>query len=165
MTIALITGANKGIGLETARQLAAKGIHVLIGARDAANGQAAAQTLQAAGYKADFIALDVSDEASVKQAAHTVTDRYGKLDILVNTAGYNSSKTALNGLTVQLAKQLTGTSIKVNSACPGWVQTDMGSAAAPRTVQEGARIIIKLATLPNDGPNGGFFDEAGEIGW
>jgi short chain dehydrogenase len=71
--IALITGANKGIGLETARQLAQQGIHVLIGARDAANGQAAAQTLQSAGYKADFIALDVSNEASVKQAAQIVT--------------------------------------------------------------------------------------------
>lgn len=242
MTIALITGANKGIGLEAARQLAAQGIHVLIGARDAAKGEAAAQTLQAEGYKADFVALDVSNEASIKQAAQTVTDRYGKLDILVNnagihpeygqgifsfeqmslalmmqiyqtnvfgpflmireflpllrqseagrivntsssvgslteqsnpespyypvnTAGYNSSKTALNALTVQLAKQLTGTNIKVNSACPGWVQTDMGSDAAPRTVQEGARIIIQLATLPHDGPNGGFFNEDGVINW
>jgi NAD(P)-dependent dehydrogenase (short-subunit alcohol dehydrogenase family) len=242
MTIALITGANKGIGLETARQLAQQGIHVLIGARDAAKGEAAAQQLQAEGYKADFIALDVSNEASIKQAAQTVGDRYGNLDILVNnagihpeygqgifsfeqmsldlmmqiyqtnvfgpfmmiqaflpllrqsaagrivntsssvgslteqsnpespyypvnTAGYNSSKTALNALTVQLAKQLTGTNIKVNSACPGWVQTDMGSDAAPRTVSEGARIIIKLATLPNDGPNGGFFNEDGAINW
>jgi NAD(P)-dependent dehydrogenase (short-subunit alcohol dehydrogenase family) len=240
--IALITGANKGIGLETARQLAQQGIHVLIGARDAAKGQAAAQNLQVVGYSADFIALDISNEASVKQAAQIVTDRYGKLDILVNnaginpeypqgiftfeemslellmqiyqtnffgpfltireflpllrkseagrivntsssagsltdqsnpespyyavnTAGYSSSKTSLNALTVQLAKQLAGTNIKVNSACPGWVQTDMGSAAAPRTVQEGAGIIIKLATLPNDGPSGGFFDEAGAIGW
>jgi NAD(P)-dependent dehydrogenase (short-subunit alcohol dehydrogenase family) len=68
---------------------------------------------------------------------------------------------------VQLAKQLTGTNtnIKVNSACPGWVQTDMGSDAAPRTVSEGARIIIKLATLPNDGPNGRFFNEDGAINW
>jgi NAD(P)-dependent dehydrogenase (short-subunit alcohol dehydrogenase family) len=88
-TIALITGANKGIGLETARQLAQKGIHVSIGARDAANGGAAAQMLQDQGYKADFIALDVSNEQSVKQAAQTVSDRYGRLDILVNNAGIN----------------------------------------------------------------------------
>jgi NAD(P)-dependent dehydrogenase (short-subunit alcohol dehydrogenase family) len=242
MTIALITGANKGIGLEVARQLAQKGIHVLIGARDAVKGEAAAQTLQAEGYTADFIQLEVSNEGSVKQAARMVADRYGKLDILVNnagihpeypqgiftfeqislelmmqiyqtnvfgafmmmreflpllrkseagrivntsssagsltdqsdptspyygvnTTGYNSSKTALNALTVQLAKQLAGTNIKVNSACPGWVQTDMGSAAAPRTVQEGARIIITLATLPQDGANGGFFNEDGAIAW
>lgn len=241
-TIALITGANKGIGLEASRQLAQKGIHVLIGARDAKKGQAAAQTLQSEGYNAGFLPLDVSNEQSLEQAAQTVADRYGKLDILVNNAGinpeypqgistfeqmslellmqiyqtnvfgpflmireflpllrkseagrivntssslgslteqsnpeslyypvnavgYNSSKTALNALTVQLAKQLADTNIKVNSACPGWVKTDLGGAEAPRTVQEGARIIIQLATLPNDGSNGGFFDEAGVIGW
>jgi NAD(P)-dependent dehydrogenase (short-subunit alcohol dehydrogenase family) len=242
MTLALITGANKGIGLETACQLAAQGIHVLMGARDAAKGEAAAQTLQAEGYKADFIALDVSNEASIKQAAQTVIDRYGNLDILINNAGinpefgqgifsldqmpsdlimqiyqtnvfgpftmvreflpllrrsaagrivnlsstlgsltdqsnlespyrpfniigYNSSKTALNAMTVQIAKQLADTNIKINSACPGWVKTDMGTDAAPRTVEEGTRIIVKLATLPDDGPNGGFFDENGVIGW
>jgi NAD(P)-dependent dehydrogenase (short-subunit alcohol dehydrogenase family) len=82
-----------------------------------------------------------------------------------NIIGYNSSKTALNAMTVQIAKQLTDTNIKINSACPGWVKTDMGTDAAPRTVEEGTRIIVKLATLPDDGPNGGFFDENGAIGW
>jgi NAD(P)-dependent dehydrogenase (short-subunit alcohol dehydrogenase family) len=241
-TIALITGSNKGIGLETARQLAQMGIHVILGARDAAKGQAAVAQLQAAGYSAEFLALDVTQTQSVEQAAQTVMQKHGKLDILinnagihpefgqgifsfeqlsvellmqiyqtnvfgafamiaaflpllrksvagrivnlsssvgslteqsnpaspyypVNTVGYNSSKTALNALTVQLAKQLSDTAIKVNSACPGWVQTDMGTAAAPRTVAEGAKIIVKLATLPIDGPQGGFFNDDGQIQW
>jgi NAD(P)-dependent dehydrogenase (short-subunit alcohol dehydrogenase family) len=238
--IALITGSNKGIGLETARQLAQMGIHVILGARDAAKGQAAVAQLQAAGYTAEFLALDVTQTQSVEQAAQTVMQKHGKLDILinnagihpefsqgifsfeqlsvellmqiyqtnvfgafamiaaflpllrksaagrivnlsssvgslteqsnpaspyypVNTVGYNSSKTALNALTVQLAKQLSDTTIKVNSACPGWVQTDMGTAAAPRTVAEGTKIIVKLATLPIDGPQGGFFNDDGQI--
>jgi NAD(P)-dependent dehydrogenase (short-subunit alcohol dehydrogenase family) len=238
-TIALITGANKGIGLEAARQLAKTGAHVLIGARDAAKGQAAVQTLQAEGLSAELLELDVTQEASVKAAAQNVTQRHGKLDILVNNAGinpefpqgifsidqlslemlmqiyqtnffgaflamreflpllrksdagrivnvssslgsltgqskpdsvfhimgYNSSKAALNALTIQMSKQLADTSIKVNSVCPGWVKTDLGSDAAPRTVQEGARIVIKLATLPQDGANGGFFNEDGVIAW
>jgi NAD(P)-dependent dehydrogenase (short-subunit alcohol dehydrogenase family) len=241
-TIALITGANKGIGLETARQLAQIGVHVLIGARDATKGQAAVQLLQSEGLNAELLELDVTQENSVKAAAHTVMQRHDRLDILVNnaginpefsqgafsfeqlsletlmqiyqtnvfgaflamreflqllhksdagrivnissslgslteqsdptslyyavaTTGYNSSKAALNALTVQLAKQLTDTNIKVNSICPGWVQTDMGTDAAPRTVAEGARIIIKLATLPQDGANGGFFNEDGVIPW
>jgi NAD(P)-dependent dehydrogenase (short-subunit alcohol dehydrogenase family) len=241
-TIALITGANKGIGFETARQLAKTGVHVLIGARDAAKGQAAVQTLQAEGLSAELLELDVTQEASVKAAAQSVTQRHGKLDILISnaginpefpqgifsfeqlpldllmqiyqtnvfgsflamreflpllrksdagrivnvsssvgsltdqsnpdspaygmtTTGYNSSKAALNALTIQLAKQLTDTNIKVNSICPGWVQTDMGTEAAPRTVAEGVRIIMQMATLPQDGPNGGFFNEDGIIPW
>jgi NAD(P)-dependent dehydrogenase (short-subunit alcohol dehydrogenase family) len=238
-TIALITGANKGIGLETARQLAKTGIHVLIGARDTAKGQAAVQTLQAEGLNAELLELDVTQEASVKAAAQNMMQRHGKLDILVNNAGinpefpqsiftieqlslemltqiyqtnvfgaflamreflpllrksdagrivnvssslgsltgqskpdsafhimgYNSSKAALNALTIQMSKQLADSQIKVNSICPGWVKTDLGSDAAPRTVDEGARIIIKLATLADDGPNGGFFDENGAIAW
>jgi NAD(P)-dependent dehydrogenase (short-subunit alcohol dehydrogenase family) len=241
-TIALITGANKGIGFEVARQLAQKGIHVLIGARDADKGKAAVQQLQSAGHTAEFRLLDVTQPQSVREAAQAVADKHGQLDILVNNAGinpeypqglftiealpfellmqiyqtnvfgaflttqaflplllqspagrivntsssagslseqsdpeslysgintlgYNTSKTALNALTVQVAKQLADTAVKINSACPGWVQTDMGTAAAPRTVAEGARIIIELATLPSDGPNGGFFNENGVIPW
>jgi NAD(P)-dependent dehydrogenase (short-subunit alcohol dehydrogenase family) len=241
-TIALITGANKGIGFETARQLGQTGVHVIIGARDAAKGQGAVQTLKAAGISAEAIELDVTQEASVKAAAQSIMEQHGKLDILVNNAGinpefpqglfsfeqlsldaliqtyqtnvfgafltmreflpllrkseagrivnvssslgslteqskptspyypvtttaYNSSKTALNALTIQLAKQLGDTNIKVNSICPGWVQTDMGTDAAPRTVAEGVRIVLKLATLPQDGPNGGFFNEDGNIAW
>jgi NAD(P)-dependent dehydrogenase (short-subunit alcohol dehydrogenase family) len=241
-TVALITGANKGIGLETARQLAQKGIHILIGARDADKGEAAAQQLQAEGYLTEFLLLDVTQPQSVRAAAQAVADKHGQLDILINNAGinpeypqglftiealpfellmqiyqtnvfgaflttqaflpllrqspagrivntsssagslaeqsdpsslyygintlgYNASKTALNALTVQVAKQLSDSAVKINSACPGWVQTDMGTAAAPRTVAEGASIIIELATLPSDGPNGGFFNEDGMIAW
>ncbi|MEL6225124.1 MAG: SDR family NAD(P)-dependent oxidoreductase [Cyanobacteria bacterium J06627_8] len=79
--------------------------------------------------------------------------------------GYNSSKTALNALTVQFAKELSDTSVKINSACPGWVKTDLGSDKAPRTVDQGARIIVELAMLPEDGPSGGFFDENGVVSW
>ena len=75
------------------------------------------------------------------------------------------SKTALNAITVQLAKQLSDTTIKVNSVCPGWVKTDLGSEAAPRTVDEGVRIIVQLATIAEDGASGGFFNEDGMIPW
>jgi NAD(P)-dependent dehydrogenase (short-subunit alcohol dehydrogenase family) len=241
-TIALITGANKGIGFETARQLAKTGVHVLIGARDAAKGQVAVRTLQTEGLSVELLDIDVTQEQSVKAAAQGVLARHGKLDILINnaginpefpqgmfnfeqlslealmqifqtnvfgaflamreflpllrksesgrivnissslgslieqsnpnspyypvtTTGYNASKSALNALTVQLAKQLSDSNIKVNSICPGWVQTDMGTADAPRTVTEGVRIILKLATIPSDGPTGGFFNEDGSIPW
>ena len=80
-SIALITGANKGIGLETARQLAQSGTHVIIGARDAAKGQVAIASLQAEGYSAEFILLDVTQAASVTQAAKTIMQKHGKLDI------------------------------------------------------------------------------------
>ncbi len=84
---ALITGANKGIGLETARQLAAQGHHVLLGARDAAKGEAAAAALRADGLTVDAIEIDVTSAASIAAAAKTVTERFGCLDVLINNAG------------------------------------------------------------------------------
>jgi NAD(P)-dependent dehydrogenase (short-subunit alcohol dehydrogenase family) len=240
--IALVTGANKGMGLGAARQLAQQQIKVLIGARDEQKGRLAAKSLQDEGLNAEFLLLDVTQEDSVKLAAQTVTQEQGRLDILinnaginpeypqgiftfeqlpfdllmqiyqtnvfgafltireflpllrkstagrivnvsssvasltgqsnpespyygVNTVGYNSSKTALNAITVQLAKQLVGTPIKVNSVCPGWVKTDMGTDAAPKTIEDGIRIIFKLATIAEDQPSGGFFNEDGIIPW
>ncbi|PWU43489.1 dehydrogenase [Micromonospora globispora] len=86
-TIALITGANKGIGLATARQLGARGMTVLVGARDAARGREAERTLRDGGADARFVPLDVTDEASVAAAAKLVEHEYGHLDVLVNNAG------------------------------------------------------------------------------
>ncbi|MFE9958072.1 SDR family oxidoreductase [Micromonospora sp. NPDC005299] len=86
-TIALITGANKGIGLATARQLGARGMTVLVGARDAARGRAAADKLRAEGTDARFVPLEVTDEKSVAAAAQLVEREYGHLDVLVNNAG------------------------------------------------------------------------------
>lgn len=240
--IALITGANKGMGFETARQLAKQNIHVLIGARNLEKGTAAVKSLQDEKLSAEFLLLDVTEEKSVRDAALAVANQHEKLDILVNNAGinpeyargifsleqlsldlmrqiyqtnvfgaflaireflpllrkssagrivnvsssvgfltdqsnpespyyginttaYNTSKTALNALTVQVAKQLSDTAIKVNSVCPGWVKTDLGSDSAPRTIDEGIRIIIQLTTLAQDGASGGFFNEDGRIPW
>jgi NAD(P)-dependent dehydrogenase (short-subunit alcohol dehydrogenase family) len=85
--IALVTGANKGIGLETARQLAQQKITVLLGARDAAKGEAAATLLKAEGLDVRALTIDVSDAASIAKAAASVTKEFGKLDILINNAG------------------------------------------------------------------------------
>jgi NAD(P)-dependent dehydrogenase (short-subunit alcohol dehydrogenase family) len=79
--------------------------------------------------------------------------------------GYNSSKAALNAVTVQFANELRESKIKVNSVCPGYVATDLNGNTGYRTPEQGAAIAIKLATLPKDGPTGGFFDDAGPISW
>jgi NAD(P)-dependent dehydrogenase (short-subunit alcohol dehydrogenase family) len=237
-TITLITGANKGIGFETARQLGAAGQHVIIGARDAAKGEAAAASLREAGYSVEAVQLDVTNAASIKAAAETITAKHGHLDVLVNNAGiniefggtapdtltvdqlretfetnvfgafsvlqafapllekakgrvinvssklgsltlqsdptsdyypfvmpaYNASKAALNGLTIAYSKAYAPKGISVASICPGWVKTDLGSDAAPREVDEGAGIIVKLATdaTPSTGV---YVDDDGTIGW
>lgn len=238
--VALITGANKGIGFETARQLGQAGVHVLLAARDADKAAKAAATLAAEGLPVEALVLDVTDSASIAAAAAAVTTRFGHLDILVNNAGvmlddgsrkvseqsldiwrntfdtnlfgviavtqaflpllakslagrivnlssvlgsntlhstpgspiydfkvpaYNVSKTALNGWTVQLAYELRDSSIKVNAAHPGHVQTDMGGASAPMAIPDGAKTSVQLALLPADGPNGGYFHMGATLPW
>lgn len=229
---ALITGANKGIGLETARQLAQKGFHVLMGARDEKRGRDAAAQLSGEGFSVEFLKLDVTSDADRRAvAAHIDAHHGGKLDVLINNAAiaidgehkttdvsldilqktfdanffsmvaltqallsslsksdagrivnlssglasltlhsdpksdfydmkplaYNASKTAVNVFTVHLAYELRDTPIKVNAADPGWVKTDMGTNEAPLEVEDGAKTSVRLATLPSDGPTGGFF--------
>jgi NAD(P)-dependent dehydrogenase (short-subunit alcohol dehydrogenase family) len=207
MKIALVTGANKGIGREVARQLTAKGFHVFIGARNPAAGRAAAEAIATNGGKATFLEMDISDNASVDAAAREFSKIADHLDVLVNNAGiivdgddailkisddifrktletntlgtlrvtrafapllrksktprvinvssgggqltggvdgwapaYCISKTALNGVTSQLAAALP--KFAVNSVCPGWVRTDMGGQSATRSVEEGADTIV-----------------------
>ena len=202
--IALITGANKGIGKEIARQLGAQGLTVLLGARDLGRGEEAASELKANGAQAHAVQLDVTDEASIAEAARRIEQEFGGLDVLVNNAGialdrvppsqidldtlrrtyetnvfgviavtqamlpmlkksdagrivnlssglgslaqnsdpnweyagikplaYNSSKAALNMVTVDFAAELKDTPIKVNSADPGYTATDLNAHSGP----------------------------------
>ena len=240
-SIALVTGANKGLGLATARGLAQQGFLVLLGCRSIAKGRAAERELQQEGLAAEFIRLDVTKPEQIRNAAAEIKKRFGKLDILVNNAGtsvgedrspnstatvspkalrktfdvnffgmvaltqkllplirksgngrivnvssilaslgthskegglssykpfaYDASKTAVNAFTIHLAAALSGTTIKVNSAHPGWVRTDMGGPHAPLTPAEGAETAVRLATLGPDGPTGKFFHEVEELPW
>lgn len=236
--VALITGANKGIGFEIARQLGKLGITVLVGARDEGRGAEAAQNLKAEGIDAEFVQIDVTKPESIQSAAEKIASSYGKLDILVNNAGvfienkppsevdisrvratyetnffgplavtqavlplirkseagrivnmssglgsiaqmatpgspysafnvagYNSSKSALNALTVAFANELRDTRIKVNAADPGYVATDLNNNSGPRTVEQGAAEAVRLATLGPDGPTGAFFNDEGPVPW
>jgi NAD(P)-dependent dehydrogenase (short-subunit alcohol dehydrogenase family) len=235
--VAVVTGANKGIGFEIARQLARRGHTVYVGARDPARGREAAEKLRGEGLDARPLPLDVTDDASVAAAAAAL-EEVGRLDALVNNAGvaiddgppsrvsqdalrrtyetnvfgvvrvtqallpllrrsdagrivnlssslgslarnsdpswpfasvkllaYNSSKSALNAITVQLAWELRDTPIKVNAADPGYVATGMNRHQGVRSVEQGAATPVRLATLPADGPSGGFFDDAGPVPW
>ena len=239
--VALITGANKGIGLETARQLGAQGITVLLGARDLAKGEGAAATLKKEGIDARAVKLDMDDPADYAAVASAIEKEFGVLDILVNNAGvlidsrngnqtstvstevlrktfdtnlfgvvaltqsllpllrkskagrivnlssilasstlhatkgspiydaktfaYDASKTALNSFTIHLAHELADTKIKVNSADPGWVKTDMGGEGAMLEIVDGAKTSVRLATLSEDGPTGGYFHLGETLPW
>ncbi|MBB4697891.1 SDR family oxidoreductase [Paractinoplanes abujensis] len=233
--IALVTGANKGIGYAIAQGLAASGFRVAVGARDDARRTAAVEKLRACGADVFGVALDVASDESVAAAAATLGRTGEGLAVLVNNAGiagrlgsgaqdpttldldnvrtvletnvlgvvrvtnamlpllrkaesprivnmssnmgsltlqtgpilaaYAPSKTMLNSITVQYARRLADTNVIVNAACPGYVATDFTGFQAPRTPEQGAAIAIKLATLPDDGPRGGFFDDEGVVAW
>ena len=232
---ALVTGANKGIGLAIAQGLGAIGFTVAVGARDEARGKEAVERLLAAGVDAFGVTLDVTSDDSVTAAAAAIEQTAGRLDVLVNNAGiggrtddgaqdpttldldvvrtvldtnvfgvvrvtnamlpllrrapsprivnmssnmgsltlrtgpvlaaYAPSKAMLNAITTQYARCLADTNVIVNAACPGYVATDFTGYAGVRTPEQGAAIAIRLATLPDDGPRGGFFDDEGVIAW
>jgi NAD(P)-dependent dehydrogenase (short-subunit alcohol dehydrogenase family) len=227
-TIALVTGANKGIGKEIARGLARLGHTVLLGARDETRGKEALAELTIEG-DVRLRQLDVTDADSIATAAQAIEAEFGKLDILVNNAAtlsitdddlraiyatnvfgvvdvtnamlpllrrsaagrivnlsssvgslafmskriegmpvslaYPTSKTALNGITVQLATLLADTPIKVNAVCPGYCGTDLNGNSGPRTPAMGAAIAIKMATVDSDGPSGTFVNDDGVVAW
>jgi NAD(P)-dependent dehydrogenase (short-subunit alcohol dehydrogenase family) len=79
--------------------------------------------------------------------------------------GYSSSKSALNMLTIIAAHKLASKNIKVNSICPGYVATDINNNSGPRSVEQGAAIVVKMATLPDDGPTGTYVNDEGTIPW
>lgn len=235
MTTTLITGANKGLGFETARRLVAAGHTVYVGSRDADRGRVAAERLSARAVQ-----LDVTDDDSVAAAAETIADS-GGLDVLVNNAGiqvemtddgvigaadltadmmqatfetnlfgivrvlhtflpllqrsaapvvvnvtsalasltrmstpgtpafdyagvaYPASKTAVNMLTVQYAKQLP--TLRINAVEPGFTKTDLNRNTGTNSVQRSAEIIVRMALLGPDGPTGGYYDAGGELPW
>ncbi len=241
--IALITGANKGIGFETARQLGKQGVSIIAASRNKERGIAAVEKLHAEGIDAEFLQLDVDNDAEIQFAFEFIQNKYGKLDILINNAGiqvehgdwgvnntptisekalretfdtnffqvvkltntllplirkseagrivnlssilgsltlhsdpsspiynsklfaYDTSKTALNSYTIHLAAALQDTPIKVNSAHPGWVKTDLGSDAAPMEVEDGAKTSVALALLEADGPTGKYIHLGQELPW
>lgn len=242
--IALVTGANKGIGRSIAEQLGETGMTVLLGSRDHDRGATAEAELRAKGIDAHAVDLDVTKADSIRAAAKAIGDQFGRLDVLVNNAGvsgpsprlapssadldlvrevfevnffgvlavtqamlpllrhssagrivnissevgslhamsdpghymsklpaqaaYPTSKTALNSLTVQFAKELRGENILVNAVTPGACATDFTKGLnidIPRTAADGAKIAVKLATVGPDGPTGGFFGDSGPVAW
>ena len=240
--LALVTGANKGLGFETSRALAKNGIKVLLGSRNLERGEKAVEALKKEGLDVELLHIDVSNADSIKNAVTEIKSKYEKLDILVNNAGmihknedwqanttkevsvtilkdtfetnffglvdltqqllplikkgengnivnvssilgslnaandsgsdyynvkpfaYNSSKAALNSFTIHLAAALKHEKIKVNSAHPGWVKTDLGTQYAPLTIEEGVKTIVDLALETSD-ETAKFIHLGEEIAW
>lgn len=246
--IALVTGGNRGLGLQTARELVTQDIHVILGCRDYKKGETVAQEFRDQGYQVEAFELDIANQRTHQVAYNFLEKEYDRLDILVNNAAiwkesttsssplpdtnrtstlsseilretfetnffgtvaltqkllplvrksaagrivnvssimgsltlhsdprspiypykvfaYDTSKTALNSFTIHLAHELRDTPIKVNSAHPGWVRTEMGGEGADLDVSEGGKTSAWLATLPEDGPTGGYFHMGEALPW
>ena len=240
--VAFISGANRGIGFETAKKLAEQGIKVILGSRDLNKGKDALKKLSSEGLDLDLVQYDAFDLESPQKVYDYIEKNYQKLDILINNAGvlltgnlfvtnsssitekdlkdtfqtnffavvtltqkllplikkseggrivnvstilssltlhsakdspispakelaYNASKTALNAFTIHLANELKDTKIKVNSGHPGWVKTELGGPNAPIEVKDSYKTSVNLATLDDDGPSGGLFNEEDSIPW
>jgi NAD(P)-dependent dehydrogenase (short-subunit alcohol dehydrogenase family) len=240
--VAFITGANRGIGFETSKQLAKKNTKVILGSRDLDKGKKAVEKLAIEGIDADLIQYDAFDLNAPQKVYDYISKEYNKLDILINNAGvlltgnlfvtnsstvsdkdikdtfqtnlfsvisltqkllplikkseagrivnvstilssltlhsakdspitpakefaYNASKTALNAFTIHLANELKDTKIKVNSGHPGWVKTELGGPNAPIEVVDSFETSLRLATLDENGPNGGLFHKDETIPW
>jgi NAD(P)-dependent dehydrogenase (short-subunit alcohol dehydrogenase family) len=239
--VALITGANRGIGFETAKQLGEKGITIVVAARTAQAAEETAAKLKSQGIDAYGVQLEVTSAADRVALAKYLEEKFGKLDILINNAGvgsvsgftnvtsqvadeelqrifatnlfavvavtrellpllkksdagrivnlssilgsntlhadptspianfksfaYDASKSALNAYSIHLAHELKDTPIKVNSAHPGWVKTEMGTDAAPMEIPDGAKTSVALALLGPDGPSGRFIHMGEELPW
>ena len=225
-----MTGANRGIGFEVARQLAGRGYTVILGSRDPQKGERVAARLAKEGLTILSRQLDVSDDESVEELAARLVNDPGHLDVLVNNAAihydtwqgvlgadldivrealetntfgawrtckafvpllrdsghgrivnvssgagslasmgrgtpaYNVSKVALNAVTRMVAAELRGTGILVNAVDPGWTATDMGGHGG-RSIEDGAAGVVWAATLPDDGPTGGFFYDGEPEAW
>ncbi|WP_025718519.1 SDR family NAD(P)-dependent oxidoreductase [Paenibacillus sp. 1-18] len=183
--IALVTGANKGIGFEVARQLGRQGITVLVGARTKTKADEAASKLQVEGVRAIGVQLEVTNTEHVSNLVRFIEKEYGRLDILVNNAGrivnqssalgsiqlnlsnehvqavatpaYSTSKAALNLLTAYWSQKWKDTNLKINSAHPALVRTQIGGVNAELSEADGAITAVRLATLPDDGPTGEFY--------
>jgi len=229
--VAVVTGANRGLGLETSRQLLARGLRVVMAGRDEDATERARRSLGAEGERAMAVRMDVTDVASIESAHGRIVEQMGEVDVLVNNAAvllfddadplsipaaayhqtfetnvfgvvetcrifvppmakrrygrivnvssgagqltkmstyapaYSISKAALNAFTRLLAATYRGQGVLANAVDPGWVRTDMGGPSAPRSVEQGVDTTVWLATLPDDGPTGGFFRDKRAIDW